>query len=408
MTNETPIEVGREERLQSLGQWAQTIDVLGVTMTPQQDQLLEALSAFQGELATVVADSVANVGRKYNYPSLGALLEAANPLLAKNGLCLTQSVATEDDGLWLTTRLGHSSGQWQSSRMKLLVTAMHGKGQIDMQALGSAITYARRYAGFAILGVAPTEDDDGHAAVSVPPLDGPMQGRSATLTTFDDRHVPEPPPEEMPPPPPPPPSSRKPTTASDPRWFADEDEGNITGWILDVYRIASGNSNNGPWTLTGVRLMSGEELKTFSTETADACRATMQQKCGAVFGWKRVKRSGKPDGFDIESMRVLQPGTEADPDERMVTIREVTAIEQNGVPVAASVITDCGRFGTTDLELADDLGTKIDQEWLAMFTVNERGRLITSVMGAGQDATAEEPVDVDATDHGIDESDIPF
>src|SRR5690606_13851005 len=60
---------------------------------------------------------------------------------------------------YIRTVLGHSSGQWISSTFRLIV------GKNDMQGLGSAITYARRYAISALVGVVDTEDDDGNASL---------------------------------------------------------------------------------------------------------------------------------------------------------------------------------------------------------------------------------------------------
>ena len=56
----------------------------------------------------------------------------------------------------------HSSGQWVDSSYVMPVS------KLDAQAVGSAITYARRYALAAMVGVAP-EDDDGNNAAKNPP-----------------------------------------------------------------------------------------------------------------------------------------------------------------------------------------------------------------------------------------------
>jgi hypothetical protein len=58
------------------------------------------------------------------------------------------------------TRLLHTSGQWAADTLTLTVPV----GKPDAQGIGSALTYARRYALAAFVGVAP-EDDDGNAAV---------------------------------------------------------------------------------------------------------------------------------------------------------------------------------------------------------------------------------------------------
>ena len=66
------------------------------------------------------------------------------------------------------TRLLHSSGQWMGDTITVPV------GKPDAQGVGSALTYARRYALASFVGVAP-EDDDGNAAVSKAPARKPAE-----------------------------------------------------------------------------------------------------------------------------------------------------------------------------------------------------------------------------------------
>lgn len=113
--------------------------------------LFKALSALQGDLSGVKRDS-SNPFFKSSYASLDAVLRVVNPALGKHGLCLTQW----PDGEVLRTMLGHESGQWISADYPIHPV------KPDPQGVGSAITYARRYAAMAVLGVAP-EDDDGEA-----------------------------------------------------------------------------------------------------------------------------------------------------------------------------------------------------------------------------------------------------
>jgi hypothetical protein len=77
--------------------------------------------------------------------------------LSKNGLSVIQTTAQAETGVLVETTLAHSSGEWVAG-------VLHVKPvKDDPQGLGSAITYARRYALSAMVGVAP-EDDDGNAA----------------------------------------------------------------------------------------------------------------------------------------------------------------------------------------------------------------------------------------------------
>jgi hypothetical protein len=77
-----------------------------------------------------------------------------------------------DQGLVLVTTLAHSSGEWIAGEMPVLI-AVQGKSgefkEITPQAQGSGITYARRYALAAIVGLAQV-DDDAEAAQGRKPL----------------------------------------------------------------------------------------------------------------------------------------------------------------------------------------------------------------------------------------------
>jgi hypothetical protein len=120
-------------------------------------ELAKALVAFQKEIKTVGYDAK-NPFFKSEYATLGALVEESRSILTKNGLAVSQ--LTEDEGA-VTTILMHVSGQFISSKLKL-TPAKH-----DPQGLGSSITYARRYAYAAILGLVSDKDDDGNEATGL-------------------------------------------------------------------------------------------------------------------------------------------------------------------------------------------------------------------------------------------------
>jgi hypothetical protein len=98
---------------------------------------------------------------KSKYADLASVVAASRPHLAKNGLSVIQQITVDNDGKrLLVTILGHSSGQYISSRVGL------NPIKEDMQSLGSAITYMRRYAYASLVGVvADDEDDDGEVAM---------------------------------------------------------------------------------------------------------------------------------------------------------------------------------------------------------------------------------------------------
>jgi hypothetical protein len=107
-----------------------------------------------------VAKSADNPFFKSKYAPLPEILEAIAEPLKQAKL----SFAQFPDGDSLTTILMHpESGEWMEASY-----AMHPV-KSDPQAVGSAITYARRYALGAILGLNIDEDDDGNKASAPAP-----------------------------------------------------------------------------------------------------------------------------------------------------------------------------------------------------------------------------------------------
>jgi len=120
-------------------------------------KLAEALSKAQGMMKGAIKDSE-NPFFKAAYADLASVWDACREPLSKCGLSVTQTTRIADNGepVIITTLL-HASGEWMSG--ELLVKPV----KADPQSVGSAITYGRRYALSAIVGIAP-EDDDGEKA----------------------------------------------------------------------------------------------------------------------------------------------------------------------------------------------------------------------------------------------------
>jgi hypothetical protein len=122
------------------------------------EKLFEALSKSQSVMKPAVLD-MTNPHFKSRYASLTSVHESCKGPLSDNGLSIIQQVFSSESGYYIRTMVGHSSGQWMANVFKLIV------GRQDMQALGSAITYARRYGLSALIGIVDTEDDDANAAM---------------------------------------------------------------------------------------------------------------------------------------------------------------------------------------------------------------------------------------------------
>jgi hypothetical protein len=122
----------------------------------------EALIAALAQLANPVKDAKADTGRfSYTYATLPAILDLVRPILAGHGLAVTQDVTMADGSLMVFTTIRHTSGEL------INFGPIIGRPGGDWQALGSAITYARRYALTAALGIAADDDDDAQATKPV-------------------------------------------------------------------------------------------------------------------------------------------------------------------------------------------------------------------------------------------------
>lgn len=136
----------------------------GFGMSAAIGNVAKALAAAQKNFPKVKKDTS---GYGYKYATLDQCLDAVQGPLADQGLAITQILSPSNpQEIHLQTILMHTSGEWLLS--DFAIPAVANKGMNQAQALGSAITYARRYALCAICGIAAEEDDDGAAAV--PPV----------------------------------------------------------------------------------------------------------------------------------------------------------------------------------------------------------------------------------------------
>lgn len=136
-------------------------------------EIAKALSKFQSSISNVTKDEE-NPFFKSSYASLGNIIDTIRKPLGDNSLSFAQ-FPIEDNRL--VTLLMHTSGEYFQS-----VLRMNPKDGTP-QSQGSAITYARRYALSAILGIA-TEDDDGNAASA--PKTPPVTVKAGKIGSQED------------------------------------------------------------------------------------------------------------------------------------------------------------------------------------------------------------------------------
>lgn len=124
------------------------------TITKIADALVKAQSAMKPALK-----ESRNPHFNSKYADLASVWDAIREPLTSNGLSVIQMVGSNElEKTTLTTRVTHVSGEWIESTWQIPV------GKQDPQGLGSAISYARRYALASAIGVVQ-EDDDGNAAM---------------------------------------------------------------------------------------------------------------------------------------------------------------------------------------------------------------------------------------------------
>jgi len=124
------------------------------------DSLTEFAPAFAAAQAKIegARKSVANTFFKSTYADLADVWDEIREPLTENGLSVVQSSDAHEAGIVVTTLLLHKSGQWVRTYTPAMQPKDHGP-----QAIGSCITYGRRYGLAAAVGC-PQIDDDGNTA----------------------------------------------------------------------------------------------------------------------------------------------------------------------------------------------------------------------------------------------------
>lgn len=142
-------------------------------------ELAKAIAAAQAELKPVKRENE-NPFFKSRYADLASVWEAVKPF-QKHGIAITQMPFDAGEGMiGITTQLTHESGEWINGSLALPVS------KADAQGVGSAITYARRYAIGCLTGVVTEDDDDGNQAVQAKPAQRFAQQKATVAKAFQE------------------------------------------------------------------------------------------------------------------------------------------------------------------------------------------------------------------------------
>ena len=125
-------------------------------------EIFKALHGLQQDLEIIKRDDEVEVktakgSYKYKFTGLPKIWLEVKPLLKKHGLTVIQTPTSSDGtsmGDFLQTTIVHTTGEFIQDTMRLVIT------RDDPQGFGSAITFARRYALSAMLGVITDDDND--------------------------------------------------------------------------------------------------------------------------------------------------------------------------------------------------------------------------------------------------------
>ena len=136
----------------------------------ETDKIYPAVIAMQNSLEAIERSKEVKTGKySFKYAPLDAIMDKVKPLFASKGLAVMQGV----DADVLTTRLIHQSGQWVESETHL------NREHANMQGFGGEVTFKRRYALSALIGLVSDDDNDAPAAKG--PRIGARSGIGADL-----------------------------------------------------------------------------------------------------------------------------------------------------------------------------------------------------------------------------------
>jgi len=133
------------------------------TQSREIDKITKALTEFTLELPKLKTDKSA-MGR-YKYQSFPTMLEAVNPTLAKFGCKCLQPPHTIGDTTYIVTKIVHVSGQYfrcvTAIPKEYTMAGRTVRTDQNLQAMGGAQTYIKRYALKSMLGIDADDDTDG-------------------------------------------------------------------------------------------------------------------------------------------------------------------------------------------------------------------------------------------------------
>lgn len=182
-----------------------SVDALGQLLAMRRELQAEAaagafavaLAAFQADLPPINKSQTAKIASPrgtftYRYADLGDIMRAIGPRLAACGLAVTFDTTERGETLDVTCHVHHVAGHSFAAHFPVPIdrtTRMNGAQQV-----GSALTYGRRYALTAALGIVTADDDDDAQSIPAAPVPppaptgAPQPGRQTEAPITSDQH----------------------------------------------------------------------------------------------------------------------------------------------------------------------------------------------------------------------------
>jgi ERF superfamily len=147
----------------------QSSESIGAIAAALAKAQLEIINPEKSLVGVIPPSGPRELGRAFRYAPLSSGLEIARKFLGRHEIAIVQLTAIDKEAgfIRLHTALVHSSGEWMASEWPVCPVSDTG----SPQRMGAALTYARRYALFALVGIAGEDDLDAPDLNVVPKTD---------------------------------------------------------------------------------------------------------------------------------------------------------------------------------------------------------------------------------------------
>lgn len=159
---------------------------LQISQVNSRKEFNKARADLAEELPKIVKDAS---GHNYKYAELSEILETIKPILAKHGFYVRWTCHTGEAKITVKCHLTHRDGWEDGAELSAMADQTGGKNAV--QAVGSVVSYLKRYTLEMTLGIAASKDDDGAAAGQQSQRPKPAPQEHPAMATLTDVQVSE-------------------------------------------------------------------------------------------------------------------------------------------------------------------------------------------------------------------------